>query len=180
MFKRTVSLEIDKAYAELKALLLKKGCRIVVEEPPKYIIVKQGSLWGISPRTAKKKMIYRLSSVDSGTQIACISSLASDWKNITVIGSVISIIVASLCWWISADLEAFMITKEPSYWGWIVTVDGYADLQMGQMLVSLTRILAVFLVAIITIEVVIASYAHFKIDAFAEETLRGLPTVEFL
>jgi hypothetical protein len=169
-----VSLETNEAYADLKALLLRKGCKVVAEEPPKFISVKQGSLWGISPRTAKKEVSYRLSPVDSGTRISCSSSLASDWKNLTIIGSALAVLVMALCWWIAADLEAFMITQEPSYWSWIAMVDSYIDFQMGQMFVGLTRMLAVFLAIIIALEVVIAVYAHFRINAFAEENLRAL------
>jgi hypothetical protein len=72
------------------------------------------------------------------------------------------------------DLEAFMVSREPSYWSWIATVNGYIDSQAGQMLVGLTRLLAVFLAIIIAIEVVIAVYAHSRINAFAEETLNSL------
>ena len=169
-----MSLGINKAHADLKAFLLRKGCKVVAEEPPTFISVKQGSLWGISPRTAKKVMRYRLSPVDSGTQISCSSSLASDWKNLTIIGSTLAVLVMALCWWITADLEAFMITQEPSYWSWIVMVDSYIDFQTGQMLVSLTRMLVVFLAIITAIEAVIAVYAHFRINAFAEEILNAL------
>jgi hypothetical protein len=175
LFERNVGLEIEKAYADLKALLLRKGCRIVVEEPPTFMSVKQGSLWGISPRTAKKVVRYRLSPVDSGTRISCSSSLASDWKNLTIIGSALAVLLMTLCLWITMDLEAFMITQEPSYWSWIATVDSYIDFQTGQMLVGLTRMLTVFLAIIIALEAVIAVYAHFRINVFAEETLKGLP-----
>jgi hypothetical protein len=167
-------LETNEAYADLKALLLRKGCKVVAEEPPKFISVKQGSLWGISPRTAKKVVSYRLSPVDSGTRISWSSSLASDWKNLTIIGSALAVLVMALCWWITADLEAFMIMQEPTYWSWIVMVDSYIDFQMGQMFVGLTRMLAVFLAIIIALEAVIAVYAHFRINAFAEENLRAL------
>ena len=169
-----MSLGINKAHADLKAFLLRKGCKVVAEEPPTFISVKQGSLWGISPRTAKKVVRYRLSPVDSGTRISCSSSLASDWKNLTIIGSTLAVLVIALCWWITADLEVFMITQEPSYWSWIVMVDSYIDFQTGQMLVSLTRVLAVFLTIITAIEAVIAVYAHFRINAFAEEILNAL------
>ncbi len=174
MLERTVGLEIEKAHAGLKALLLKRGCRIVAEEPPVLISVRQGSLWGISPRTAKKTVTYRLTTTDSGTRITCSSSLASDWKNLTIIGTALAVLVASLCWWIATDLDAFMITQQPSYWSWIVTVNGYIDFQTAQMFASLTRMLAVFLAIIIALEVVIAVYAHFRINAFAEETLNAL------
>jgi hypothetical protein len=80
----------------------------------------------------------------------------------------------ALCWWITADLEAFMITQEPSYWSWIVMVDSYIDFQTGQMLVGLTRMLTVFLAIIIALEAVIAVYAYSRINAFAEETLKAL------
>jgi hypothetical protein len=174
LLERTVGLEIKKAYAELKALLLEKGCRITAEEPPLLISVKQGSLWGISPKTAKKVVTYRLAPVDSGTRITCSSSLASDWKNLTVIGTALSVLVASLCWWIAMDLDAFMITQQPSYWSWIATVDGYIDFQTAETFVSLTRMLAIFLAIIIALEAVIAVYAHFRINAFAEENLKAL------
>jgi hypothetical protein len=169
-----VSLGTNEAYADLKTLLLRKGCKVVAEEPPKFISVKQGSLWGISPRTAKKVLSYRLSPVDSGTRISCSSSLASDWKNLTIIGSALAVLVMALCWWIAADLEAFMIKQEPTYWSWIAMVDSYIDFQTGQMFVGLTRMLAVFLAIIIALEAVIAVYAHFRINAFAEENLRAL------
>ena len=169
-----MSLGTNEAYADLKALLLKKGCKVVAEEPPRFISLKQGSLWGISPRTAKKVVSCRLSPVDSGTRISCSYSLASDWKNLTIIGSALVVFVMALCWWIAADLQAFMITQEPSYWSWMVMFDRYIDFQTGQMLVGLTRMLAVFLAIIIAIEAVIAFYAYSRINAFAEENLKAL------
>jgi hypothetical protein len=174
LLERTVGLEIGKAHAELKALLLQKGCRITAEEAPTLISVKQGSLWGISPRTAKKVVTYRLAPVDSGTRITCSSSLASDWKNLTIIGTVLAVLVASLCLWVTTDLNAYMTTQQPSYWSWLVTVNGYIDFQTAQMFAGLTGMLAVFLAIIIVLEVVISVYAHSRINAFAEETLNML------
>lgn len=174
MVERTVGLEIEKVYEDLKALLLKKGCSIVAEEPPALISVKQGSLWGISPLTAKKVVNYRLAPAGSGTRITCSSSLASDWKNLTIIGNALAVVVASLCWWIAVDLDAFMVTQQPSYWSWIVTVDGYIDFQTAETFAGLTRMLAVFLAIILSAEVVIVVYVHFRINAFAEETLNTL------
>jgi hypothetical protein len=169
-----VGLEIGKAYAELKALLLRKGCKILAEESPTLITVKQGSLWGVSPRTAKKVMTYQLAPVDSGTRITCSSALASDWKNLTIIGTALAVLVASLCWWIASDLDAFVTTQQPSYWSWLVMVDGYVDFQTARLLAGLTRVLAVFLAIIIAAELVIAVYTHFRINAFAEENLSEL------
>jgi hypothetical protein len=174
LLERAVGLEIKKAYSELKALLLTRGCRIVAEEPPTLISVKQGSLWGMSPRTAKKVADYHLAPVESGTRITCSSSLASDWKNLTIIGSALAVLLASLCLWISMDLDTLMTTQQPSYWSWIVTVDGYIDFQTAQSFAGLTLMLAVFLAIILAAEVVIVVYVHFRINAFAEETLNAL------
>jgi hypothetical protein len=174
LVERTVGLEIKNAYSELKALLLEKNCRIIAEEAPVLISVRQGSLWGISPVTAKKNVNYRLAAVESGTRITCSSSLAADWKNLTVIGSLLSVVVVALCLWMSMDLDALVTTQQQSYWSWIATVDGYIDFQTAETFAGLTRMLAVFLAIIIAAEVVIAVYVHSRINAFAEETLNAL------
>lgn len=171
MPEKTVGLEIEKAYAYLKALLLKKGCKIIAEEPPALISVKQGSLWGIHPKSAKKVISYRFSRVDSGTRITYSSSLAPDWKNLSLIGSAVAVLVVSLCWWIASDLETFMVTQKPSYWSWIATVDGYIDFQAGQTIAGLTMLLAVFLALVIVLEIGIMLYVHHKRNQFAEESL---------
>ena len=115
LLERNVKLEIHEAYENLKAVLLQKGCKVIAEEPPTFISVRQGSLWGISPRTSKKVVSCRLSPKDSETRIVVSSSLSSDWKKLTIIGSALSIIVASFCWWIAADLEGFEASQQASY-----------------------------------------------------------------
>jgi hypothetical protein len=174
LLKRTVSLGIDKAYADLKAVLLEKGCKIISEEPPKQISVKQGSLWGMSPRTAKKTINANFAPVDSGTQITCSSRLSSDWKNITVVGCALAAVLVGLCLWMTFDLDAFMITQKPSFWSWLVTVNGSVDFQVGQAFVNLAKALAVFLSVIILLEILITIYVHTRIDRFAEGTVNSL------
>ncbi len=44
MVERIVSLEIEKAYANLKAVLLEKNCTITAEEVPTFISARQSSL----------------------------------------------------------------------------------------------------------------------------------------
>ncbi len=178
VLKRTVSLGIDKAYADVKAVLLEKGCKIISEEPPKQILVKQGSLWGMSPRTAKKTIAVNLVPVDSGTQVTCSSRLSSDWKNLTVVGCALAAVLVGLCLWMTFDLEAFMVTQKHSFWSWLVTVNGSVDFQVGQAFVNLAKSLAVFLSVIILLEIVIAVYVHAGIDWFAEGTLNSLLSSE--
>ena len=174
MVERIVSLEIEKAYAELKAILLEKNCRIMEEEALVHISVRQGSLWGISPVSARKNADYRLVSVEGGTRVTCSSSLASDWKNLTIIGCVLSVVVVALCLWMATDLDALVATQQQGYWSWIATVDGYVDVQTAELFAGLTRILAVFLAIILAAEIAIVVYVKSKINTFAEETLNAL------
>jgi hypothetical protein len=172
--ERTVSIKIEEAYADLKAALVEKGCKVLSEEPPRQILVKQGSLWGMSPKTAKKTVDINLASVDSGTRVTCSSKLASDWKNITAVGCALAFVLVGVCLWMATDLGAFMVTHEPSFWSWLVTVEGNVDLQAGQTLVNLTWGLAVFLSVVILLEIAIVVYVHSKINTFAEETLNQI------
>lgn len=174
LIERTCDLEIEKAYTKLKACLLEKNCRITEENAPTLISVSQGSLWGVSPATAKKNMKYCFDVVESGTTITGYSSLAVDWRNLTIIGSTLAIIVASLCLWISIDLDSLVAMHQQSYWSWIASVNGYTDFQMAQNLAGLMRMLAAFLVIIIATEIAVVVYIQFKINVFAEETLNAL------
>jgi hypothetical protein len=49
-----VSLGTNEAYADLKALLLKKDCKVVAEGPPTFISVKQDSLWAYLPEPPRR------------------------------------------------------------------------------------------------------------------------------
>jgi hypothetical protein len=170
--ERTVSLKIEEVYTNLRATLLENGCKVLSEQSPKQISVKHGSLWGITPKTAKKTLNINLETIDSGTRVTYSSKLASDWKNITVVGCILAAVLVGVCVWIASDLSAFMVTAEPSFWSWIL--GNTAALQAGQAFVNLSRGLAVFLLIIILLETAIFAYVHSKIDTFAQETLHSI------
>ena len=174
MLEKTVTLETDKAYANLKTELLKKGCKIKSEEPSKRLLVKQGSLWGMTPKNVKKNMEFTLARADSGTHVACKSSISGDWKNITLIGCVLSAVLVAVCGWMAFDLISFMPSGRAGFWSWLATVNGNPDAQVGQSFVNLTVALGVFLSLIILFEVVDVIYVHRRIDRFAKETLDAL------
>ena len=67
-----------------------------------------------------------------------------------------------------------MATREPSFWSWLVTVDGNVNLLAARAFVNLTWSLAVFLSVIILLEVAIVVYVRSKIDAFAKDVLNQL------
>jgi len=178
LLKRTVSLETKKAYTTLKDVLLEKGCKVIFEEPPNKISIKQGSLWGMSPKTAKKKIDVNFAQVDSGTLITCSSRLSSDWKNITIVGCALATVLVGLCLWMAFDLDAFMIEQKPSFWSWLVTVNGGVDFQVGQAFVNLAKALSVFLSVVIVLEIVIVVYVRGRIDRFAEDTFNSMVSRE--
>ena len=175
MLEKTVNLEADKTYANLKMVLLEKGCKTKSEQPFKRLLVKQGSLWGMAPKTAKKNMEFTLAQAGSATQVTCKSSISRDWKNITLIGCVMSAVLVAACGWMAFDLTTFMASGKASFWSWLATINGSADSQVGHSIVNLTLALAVFLSVIILFEVADVIYVHGRIDRFAEETLNSLP-----
>ena len=170
MLKLTVNAEIDKAHADLKAVLVEKGFKVIKDEAPNKILVKQGSLWGMSPKTAKKTIEVTFAQVDYGTQVTCSSSLSSDWKNLTVVGCALAAVLVGLCLWMAIDLSMFMVTGKPTLWSWLATVNGNLDFVVAQAFVNLTKALAVFLSVIIVLEIAVAAYAYARIDRFAQGT----------
>jgi hypothetical protein len=171
LFKRTVNLEIEETYSKLKLALTSKDCRVIFEKTPNQICLRQGSLWGISSKTAKKNLDVNLETVNEGTMISCVSTLASDWKNITIIGCGFATILIGLCIWMATDLSSLIFTHAPGFWGWLVMVGSYVDYRAAQAFVRLTWGLAGFLSLIIVLEALIVVNARSKIDVFAEDNL---------
>jgi hypothetical protein len=164
-------MPITETYADLKAHFEQKGCKVTSETPPTSLTVKQGSLWGISPQSAKKTVTCNLTQKGSQTKISCSSKLSRDWVNLTIVGTALSIVIVGLCLWMSFDLAAFLNTGRFSTWSWIASEGSYIDYALGETFMAVTRMLAVFLTVIIAAEIVIALYAHSRIEKFAKEVL---------
>ena len=173
LLKLTVNAEIDKAHADLKAVLVEKGFKVIKDEAPNKILVKQGSLWGMSPKTAKKTIEVTFAQVDYGTQVTCSSRLSSDWKNLTLAGCALAAALVGLCVWMMVDLNAFMVTLRPSFWSWLVTANGGIDVQVGKAFVNLAKSLAVFLSVIIFSEALIVVYVHAGMERFVQGTINS-------
>jgi hypothetical protein len=170
----TVNLSAAQAYEKVKSSFTKKGGTVTAEEAPKQFTVKQGSLWGISPKTAKKTVTVTMHPVGDKTDVDYTSELASDWKNITFIGCVLAFALAGVCVWMASDLEAFLVSGNPTFWSWLVTSGGHVELQAGEAFVNLTWGLAIFLSAVIALELAILVYACQKIETFAQEIVSAV------
>ncbi len=171
MTEQIINMEKDKAFLKIKEELVKRSCTVISEELSKQIAAKQGSLWGMSPKTAQKIMMFNFEDTNSGTRVKYSSKLGTGWKNLTIIGTALSIVVVGICLWIALDLNGFLVSQQPSSWGWLISVGSSVNIQRGQSLVYLTEILGASLTIIIAVEIVIASYAYRKKDMFAKKIL---------
>lgn len=174
LLERTINLTIEDAYPKLKAILVEKGCRVVSEQEQRQIRFDQGSLWGVMPKTAKKTVNVAFKPIDDETCVKCTSALASDWKNITLIGCALAFVLVGVCVWMAIDLNSTLTSHVPGFWGWLVTVEGNVDVVAAQAFVNLTWGLAAFLSAIILVEAAIVVYVRYRIDAFTEDALKML------
>jgi hypothetical protein len=172
--ERTVNYKIDVTYQKLKVLFSEGDTKILSEAPPNQLTVKQGSLWGVTPKTSKKNLNVTLKEMGEQTNVKITSKLSADWINITVIGCILGAVLAAVCVWMALDLTKFLFDGNPSVWSWIVTVKGKVEFQAGEAFVNLAWGLAIFLFAIIAAEVVVFVYAKKKINAYSKEVLNRL------
>lgn len=173
MLERVFDLTVQETYKKIRTALAEAKCSNIIEDPPKQIVAMQGSLWGISPQTAKKIVKIDLEPENNVTKIVCISKLSSDWKNVTLIGCLMTIILIVLCLWMAIDLNGFILTNNPSFWSWLV--DGaYVNVLAGRALINLSWGISAFLFIVLVLEAAIVIYAKSKIDSFAEIILHTL------
>jgi hypothetical protein len=180
LFERAISLEIEKAYSDIRTILLKKGSTIISEEPPRHILIKHGSLRGISPRSAKKVVSYHFSPHELGTQIVGCSSISSDWANLTLWGNIIAGIVATIFWWIATDITSFLVNEGSGYWTWLARAFGYPDIQHTYLMINVMKVLSIVLVVAIFLEIVDFLIVYRKINTFAAKTLDELTQKQVL
>ncbi len=171
MSERIVNLKTNEIYSKMKQFFLDRNYQIIVDNPPTNLSIKQGSIWGILPRTAKKIINYSFSSLQSETQIRFSSSFASEWKNLTILGYVFSFFLVGLSFWISMDLENLIFTGNAGFWSWIATSANNASLSSAQSFSDLARILALFLILVLIVETFFVFYSRFKINDVANEIL---------
>jgi len=172
--ENSLPLPVEQAYARLKNTLIKNKCIIIEEKPPKCILVKQGSLNGIRPKSAKKTVNFYLFPEGTGTKITSSTKIASDWTNLTLIGNILAAVLTAILLWIAADIENYMQTAKPNSWTWLAQAHGYPDLQYTTFMINLTRATAIFLALTIAVEILIVIYVYPRKNAFAQETLQSL------
>ncbi len=137
IIKQTVNFDVEAAFSRAKSALLGNGCKVLREQAPITLVLGQGSLMGIAPKKAKKTIYVDFEAVEEKTLVSYRSAVARDWIYITLIGCSLSLALATVCLWISWDLEAFMATGHPSVWSWLITAQNQVDFQVGRTFVNL-------------------------------------------
>ncbi len=165
-----VNHSVEETWKILKAVLAEGETKILSEASPNNLIVGQGSLWGITPKTAKKTIQVTLKEqAEEKTVVSFSSKLTSDWVNITLVGCVLAAVLVAVCVWMALDLSSFLVDGNPSVWSWIVTAGGSVRFQAGDAFINLTWGLAIFLFIIIATEVAVYVFAKNKINLAAQE-----------
>ncbi|MGD6853098.1 MAG: hypothetical protein ACQCN6_13650 [Candidatus Bathyarchaeia archaeon] len=150
------------------------GAKVVSEATPTQLTVRQGSLWGVTPKSAKKIVHFTFEAMENAkTRVEYSAKVAADWKYITIIGSVLAVALAGVCLWMAMDLGSFLVTQQPSVWSWLITLQGTIEFQAGNAFVTLTYGLAVFLFIVVALEAAIYVNVHSKINSFAEQCLNN-------
>ncbi len=174
MREMMLKVEAEEAYKKLRILLPKKECTLIAEEPPRIIIAIQGSLWGMSPRTAKKQLRFQVSPKTLETQISATSKLSSDYVKFAAAGCVFAIALIILLAWINIDIRVFAETQTQTTWNWLVQKGTFPNPQGVQLLTRLTQTFEIFLSIVTALETIVVAYIRFKIDYFAEDILETL------
>ncbi len=68
----------------------------------------------------------------------------------------------------------FTATGQPSFWSWIAMEGGHTDFQIAMQFATTTRVSAVFLAAVLAVEIIIVAYCHRGLNVLAEQTLNSL------
>jgi len=122
--------------------------------------------------SAKKVVSFNLSTEGSETKIASSSQIASDWKNLTLYGSVITAFVIGIFVWITIDMNSYIETARPGFWAWLAQIYGSHDPWRAIFMISVIQALAIFLALVIVIEVLIVIYVYPRKNIFSRQVLK--------
>ncbi len=166
-----MNAKIGEVYRKTKAILFQNKCKLISEEEPRSISVIQGSLWGMSPETAQKKIKFMFTQDVSGTCVKAHSVLTSGYINLTLAGGILSVALMAVCMWIGLDLQSYVLTGTEGVWGWLSQTQGFIDLNKATIFIRFMWILTAFLASTLALEAFIIWKVQTKVDVFAEKKI---------
>ncbi len=129
---------------------------------------------GVTPMSAKKVVSFSLSVDGSKTIVETCSQIASDWKNLTLYGNMITAFVIGVFFWITLDINSYVQTSKPVFWGWIAQIFQSPNMEAAVLVSNLIQALAAFLVLVIIIEILIVIYVYPRKNVFAQRILEKI------
>jgi uncharacterized protein YneF (UPF0154 family) len=189
---KIVSMDVSRAYEELKKLLRETKCRIVEEEPPNKIVVEHGSILAFSPINVEKVVTFTLTPVDSTTRIVATTSITSDYKNIVIFNFVVAAII-SILWILGfllvSGLNTTLDLVERLLQDALQNLPPYTEASIRiQLETTLARLRAdiefinavfnaylFFVIIMMVVGAVLDIYIYWKRNSFAEKILKLMP-----
>jgi hypothetical protein len=172
LFERIVALDAEKAYSELKNQLFRQNSKLIIDEPPQHLVVEQGSLFGLTPKGAKKRIECHFHPQGDHTRIVAKTSLSSNWKKVTCLGYLIGAVCIALAILLAFTVQA--IATQP-YFLSIFTEFGSYNYSQLQLIANMLWGLAIFLVSILSVNIIADLLIYRRKDSLIEETLKMLP-----
>jgi hypothetical protein len=129
-------------------------------------------LTGISPASAKKVVVFYLSSEGSGTKISSASKISAGWKNLAVYGSIVASVLIGILLWIASDMSGYIESARLGYWAWVAQMYVPYNSWMAVFIVSVIQALAVVLVVTIVIEGIVVIYVYQRKNVFSQQILK--------
>lgn len=169
MTETIVKLSIDESIVNLKRLLNEKDAHLIKEESDS-VTVRHGSIWGVSPVSAKKIVRFELSTHgEDETKIASQSKLSRDYVRFTLFGIILTVAVMLVCLWISFDLSA-VVLEHSNFLGGVVS----SSVRAFRLLSDVILLFALFLAATLVLESVVIININRKIETFARRILMNI------
>lgn len=164
MIEKVVSHQLSATFVELKAILAASKCKLVGEKPPNFISVEQGSIWGVTPKSIKKKINFYLSANNSSTKISAYSELATS-----------VIILAILTWPLALGSITFAkglaIRLDIEANQWYTSPEAR---QSYRALANLVRICIYAFLALAILDTILTIIGYIRVDSFAKEILQSI------
>ncbi|NAZ12711.1 MAG: hypothetical protein GU359_00980 [Desulfurococcales archaeon] len=175
MIERIVSLDPQKAYEELKNLLMRNDCRIVREEPSKTIVVEHGSVFGMTSKSIEKRITFTLIPYENKTRIISVTSLTKDLTYTIIFIYVMSVAILIVYGFLVAEMISFVslirqiIIKNPLMPSQFYNI--YHDLLYAS---QIAIIIYIIMIISLIIGVIHTIYIYLRRERFSEEILRYL------
>ncbi len=176
LFERTVSLDAEKTYSELKTQLFQQNSKLLIDDPSKHLVVEQGSLMGITPKGVKKRIdCYFHPQGENQTRVIVKSSLAPDWVKWNIGSYVFSAFLIVILSFFTYGFESGLATQRSSFSSELAEMFGLIDYSDSLFAINLLKLMVLVLIVLVLVCVLVDLIIYKKRYSPVEEALWVLP-----